>query len=197
MAYVKSNITLESIRPYISYTSGNFGVPFTDGGFMWSSEQIEEAKQEYDDYFVKETSKILGITEEEVREKPHKRKSPEASKYWCWKHNLEYKFKTTDCKQPSVGIGINERGTHSIYFQGPFAYKLGYFRIDEKGVIYQDTKHIINSIGDVFRLYKQFERDEINKELDKARASETKTLKSLNTIREKIRTLEGKLNELK
>ncbi len=197
MTYVKSNITLESIRPYVSYTSGFFGVPFTDCGFMWSSEQIEKAKQDYDDFFIKETARILGIPENEVRDKPYKKRSSDASRDWCWKHNLDYKFKTTDCRQPSVGIGINERGEHSIYFQGPYAHKLGYFKIDEKGIIHQDTEYTINSVGDAFRLLKQFEKDEILKELEKAKASEAKALKSLNTIREKISNIEHKLYELK
>ena len=44
--YIKSNMTLDDIRPHISRIDGYFGVPFDDGGFMMTEQEIKKAKKD-------------------------------------------------------------------------------------------------------------------------------------------------------
>ena len=76
--FVKSNITLEEVRPRVSRIHAYFGVPFDDGGFMMTEQEIKKAKTEqeikkakkdYDEAFTNAVSLILGITKEEAKAK--------------------------------------------------------------------------------------------------------------------------------
>jgi hypothetical protein len=191
---IKSNITLEDIRPYLTRISGLFAVPFGDGGFFWSKEEIKENKESYEKRFIKLASMVLGVTEEEVSKKITRKK--DSTKYWCWANNVNYNLKINETPKYGISLFISEcQHPLSIGFTFSQAYKVGHFYIDENGVITQETNYPINSIQDLFDAFKSIEHEDINKQLKKMRTSEKKAEKALNTIRTKIKELENKLKD--
>ena len=184
--FVKSNITLEEVRPHISNINAYFGVPFDDGGFMMTKQEIKKAKKEFEEAFINTVSLILGITKEEAKTKI---KTKKEKGYWCWKHNVEY---DVDIKTSKKSIRFLAR-MHDIervtldVSEG----RIGYFELAQNGDIYQSTKTIneINSIEDILKKINKEKSDRLTKELKKLKDYEKKAAKEL----EKIGKQENKL----
>lgn len=198
MALNKSNLKLEDIRKYISHIRGFFGVPFGDGGFLMSNEEIIESKKAYDEFFSKTAAMILGITPEEVDSMTTKKNDNDMSKpyNWCWKHNLTYKIQVQKDSNRTISIGI-EYQRHNIYFKGMYGSRVGNFYIDENGDILQDTDKVYNSFDEILDELDGYEVERITKELDKLKETEKKKRKALESTQKKIKELEAELNKMK
>lgn len=191
--YIKSKLTLEDVRPYISGIFGMFGVPFDDGGFMMSEQEIKKAKAEYKKMFIASVALILGITKDEAKKKVVAKK--DKSKYQCWKHNVNYEVNIKTPKHPTISASIY--GNDRITLNVTYGYKCGisYFEMDANGVIYQSPICEITSIEDIKRKITKANIDDINKELKKLKKVEANAVKGLATTRSKIEKLEKELKE--
>lgn len=191
--FVKSNITLEEVRPRISNIHAYFGVPFDDDGFMMTKQEIKKAKKEFDEAFTNTVSLILGITKEKAKAKIKTKKEKE---YWCWKHNVEYDVDIKTSKKSitfSAWMYDNERVTLKIN-QG----SIGHFELTQNGDIYQSPKTIneINSVEDILKKINKEKCDKLTKELKKLKNYEKKTTETLTTTRNKIKKLEEEISKL-
>lgn len=190
--YVKSNITLEDVRPHISRINAYFCVPFDDGGFMMTEEEIKKAKKEFDAAFIKFTSMILGITEEEAKVKT---KTNKEKGYWAWKHNVNYEVKNRS-KHPSFSVMVHSPERVTLDVSEDKGYNINYFELTPDGKIFQSPKSDINSIDDISKKLKKIKMDDINKELKKLKDYKKKASKELETTRNNIKKLEEELNKL-
>ena len=204
MALKKSNLKLEEIRKYISRISGFFGVPFGDGGFLMTKEEIAESKKAYDELFTKTSAMILGITPEDAESRTTKKNEEDLSKpyNWCWKHNLTYRLQLKKDTKETLTIRINEPPSHlnNIYLNGTngsISSKIGNFYIDENGEIFQDSQKEYNSFDEIINEIKSYEIESITKELDKLKDTEKKNRKTLENTLKKITKLEKELDKLK
>lgn len=199
MEYIESKITLENIRPYLSSIYGSFGVPFNDYGFLMSKDEIEKSSKEFDEKFKKATAMILGITPEEAAKKMKKKKQGGLSKpyNWCWRNNYSYSINLNpNVRFPiSISISDDKRTIHniSIHYNG-YVRDLGYFVLTEDGIVMQQTKRDINSLEDIFAILRECEDGKLIEEIKKLKATEKRTLKSLETTRNKIKNLEDELH---
>ena len=191
--FVKSNITLEEVRPRISNIHAYFGVPFDDGGFMMTEQEIKKAKKEFDEAFTNTVALILGITKEKAKEKI---KTKKEKGHWCWKHNVEYNVDIRVSKKPitfSAWMHDNQRVTLDVK-EG----RVGYFELTQNGDIYQSPKTIneINSVEDILKKINKEKSDRLTKELKNLKNYEKKAAKGLETTRNKIKKLEEELSKL-
>lgn len=195
--FVKSNITLEEVRPRISNIHAYFGVPFDDGGFMMTEQEIKKAKKEFDEAFTNTVALILGITKEEAKAKI---KTKKEKGDWCWKHNVEYNVDIKASKKPitfSAWMHNEERITLDV--NGECSHCISYFELTQNGDIYQSPKTIneINSVEDILKKINKEKSDRLTKELKKLKNYEKKAAKGLETTRNKIKTLENELEKYK
>lgn len=195
--FVKSKITLEEVRPRISNIHAYFGVPFDDGGFMMTEQEIKKAKKEFDEAFTNTVALILGITKEEAKAKI---KTKKERGYWCWKHNVEYYVDIKTSKKPitfSARMHDNQRVTLDVNGEG--SHCISYFELTQNGDIYQSPKTIneINSVEDILKKINKEKRDKLTKELKKLKGYEKKAAKGLETTRNKIKTLKNELEKYK
>ena len=194
--FVKSNITLEEVRPRISRINAYFGVPFDDGGFMMTEQEIKKAKKEFDEAFTNAVSLILGITKEEAKAKI---KTKKEKGDWCWKHNVEYEVNVRTSKKTitfSAWMHDGERITLDVNGEG--SHCISYFELTQNGDIYQSPRTMadINSIEDILKKINKEKRDKLTKELKNLKSYEKKAAKGLETTRNKIKTLEEELSKL-
>ena len=192
-AFVKSNITLEEVRPRISYIHAYFGVPFDDGGFMMTEQEIKKAKKDFDEAFTNAVSLILGITKEEAKAKI---KTKKEKGHWCWKHNVSYEVNVRTSKKPitfSAWMHNNERITLRA-IEG----SVGHFELAQNGDIYQSPITIgeINSVDDIIKKINKEKTDKLTKQLEKLKNYEKKAAKGLETTRDKIKKLEDELKNI-
>lgn len=195
--FVKSNITLEEVRPRISNIHAYFGVPFDDGGFMMTEQEIKKAKKEFDEAFTNAVSLILGITKEEAKAKI---KTKNEKGDWCWKHNVGYDVDIKTSKKSitfSAWMHDGERITLDVNGEG--SHCISYFELTQNGDIYQSPRTIneINSVEDILKKINKEKRDKLTKELKKLKDYEKKAAKGLETTRNKIKTLENELEKYK
>lgn len=192
--YKKSQITLENIRPHLSSISGLFGVPFGDCGFLFSEQEIKKAKAEHEKMFITSVALILGITEEEAKKKVVAKK--DNSKYWCWKHNVNYEVNIKRPKSPTIFARMHGNGRITLNVEGGYKCDISYFEVDKNGDIYQSESSDINSIEDIAGKINNIKKNEINKELNKLKVQEINAIKRLSTTREKIKKLEDELKSI-
>ena len=193
--YVKSNITLDEVRPHISSIHAYFGVPFDDGGFMMTEQEIKKAKEEFDEAFTNAVSMILNITKEEAKRKI---KTKKEKGHWCWKHNVSYDVKVEKPKLPSFYASVHNIGRITLNVNETNSCCIGYFELTPDGDIYQSSKTMndINSLEDISRKINKHQLDTINKELKKLKEYEKKAVKGLETTRNKIKKLEDELKKI-
>lgn len=197
MAVNKSNLKLEDARKYISHISGFFGVPFGDGGFLWSKEEIDENKKAFDEFFSKSAAMILGITPEEADSMTTKKNEHDMTKFynWCWKYNLTYRIQLKKDTERTICVSLGYQ-RHNIYFSSVYGSRVGNFYIDENGDILQDTDKVYNSFDEIMDEFKIYEAESITKELNKLKETEKKKRKALESTQKKIKELEKQLTKI-
>lgn len=198
---IKSNITIKDLLPYLGSISGNFGVPFNDFGFLWSSEQIKEYKEDYENYFVKTSASILGISIDEINSILKRRKTHDLSKSynWCWKHNVDYSIKLDKCCQDLFYLHLSDSrrwplqiGIRELY---TYSSDLSLY-IDVNHEVLIESKIPINSVEDIISLRKDDMKKRLLKELSRLKSQESKYEKTLNNCRSKIQKLQDEINSL-
>ncbi len=195
--FIKSELTLEDIRPYISNISGLFDVPFGNNGFLLSNEEIDKSREEYECRFTSIAAMILGVSNEEAKNKILKEK--DASRYWCWAHNINYYINIKEEKEIPIFFYISPADV-CMYIGGRYGNKMHTFYLDENGSIYRikdfEKKMPISSMKDIISIIGNFEREDLNKQLKKAKESEKKAEKRLATIKKEIKDIEKRLNKI-
>lgn len=195
--YKKSIITLEEIRPYIKTLSGYFGVPFGDGGFLMSSDEIEIAKVSFESHFFKVAALFMGMTEKDTMSKTKKKSEYDGKPYnWCWKHNKSYTLKQPNEDILSFSINISERDYFHIYINDDYNTGIGSYCITEDGEIYQDKNSEDLTLAQMRERIKAKKMEDANKELKKRQTALDKAKKSLATMTKKVKELEDEIAAL-